>query len=360
VTVFLRGAADGLHLAPPTGDPGYRALRGSLALSEALPFERNFSLHPELAALAPLIEREQLALVHAAGSPDATRSHFEAQDIMELGKPGPTRSQDGWLARGLAASNDDPFATIAITSEQPLALRGSGAFAIADPERFGLPGVSPHARAALAEQYLAAPDALSRSGVRALSALDDYERAMRTGARSSRRRARRSGRAAPQSLAAHAEQLLAIDRSGLGVRAAALESGDWDTHSNQGADQGRMARSIRDLGDGLATLAKGLGERRDWLVVVMTEFGRTVRPNGSRGTDHGHGSVMFVAGPRVRGGVYGDWAGLSEDRLYQGRDLPVLTDWRHVLHEVLQAHLGGPPAATTFPGFEAAPLGLIA
>jgi uncharacterized protein (DUF1501 family) len=354
VSVFLRGAADGLHLVPPTGDPGYRSLRGSLALRETLDFQRDFSLHPELAPLAPLIERKRFAAVHAVGSPDPTRSHFEAQDIMELGEAGSSRMTDGWLARGLRAqTSEGPFASLSLTSEQPLALRGSGAFAIADPERFGLPGVSGRARSAVAALYRSGDDPLQRAGAGALAALDDYERALRSG------RFGRSRRRTPNSLSRHVERLLAIDRSGLGVRAAFLESGDWDTHSNQGTTQGRMAGRIRDLGNGIAKLAEGLGERRDWLLVVMTEFGRTVRPNGSRGTDHGHGSVMFVAGPRVRGGLYGDWAGLSPDQLYEGRDLPVLTDWRSVLHEVLHAHLGATPPSDTFPGFAPQHLGLI-
>jgi uncharacterized protein (DUF1501 family) len=359
IHVFLRGAADGLHLVPPTGDPGYTKLRGELALNETLPFTRTFSLHPELAALTPLVERRQLAVIHGAGSPDATRSHFEAQDIMEVGGTA-TGLEDGWLTRGLRGANDvDAFASLALTGEQPLALRGSGAFAIDDPAHFGLPGASHRARSAIEASYRDAGDPAGLAGARALAALSEYERATTAGRTPESRRFARRRRPGNQTLANCAEQLLAIDRSGLGLRAACLESDDWDTHANQGTEQGRMAGRIRDLGDALAALAAGLGSERDWLVVVMTEFGRTVRPNGSRGSDHGHGSVMFVAGPRVRGGAFGDWAGLSHEHLYEGRDLPVLTDWRSVLHEVLGAHIGGAPPADTFPGFTPESLGLV-
>jgi len=359
VTIFLRGGADGLHLVPPTGDRGYAKLRGALALTEAIPFAQPFALHPELSALAPLVARGQLAVVHAAGSPAATRSHFEAQDAMELGVADSLALPEGWLTRALSGHGKrDPFASLAITASQPLSLRGSGAFAIGDPERFGLPGASGRARAAVEASYRAGSDAVSAAGTQALASLSQYERAMGTGTAFGRRLARR-GRTRERSLRDAVDQLLALDRAGLGVRAAFLESDGWDTHFDQGTGTGRMARAIRDLGDGLAALADGLGEQRDWLVVVMTEFGRTVRPNGSRGSDHGHGSVVLALGPSVRGGVYGDWAGLAADRLYEGRDLPVLTDWRSVLWEVLWAHLGETPPADTFPGFVPSSLGLL-
>ena len=355
INIFLRGGADGLHLLPPTGDRGYARLRGSLALSETLAFDRDFSLHPELAPLGPLVERGQLAAVPAAGSSDPTRSHFEAQDIMELGGQGGASLGTGWLTRAFGADpTQHSFARLAITSATPLSLRGSGAFAIGDPDHFGLPRISRRARAAIEAAYASGSDPVSRSGARALSALTKYEVAMAPTV-SAGRRGRRTGR----DLAERAAQLLRLDRAGLGVRAAFLESDDWDTHAGQGSEEGKMAARIADLGRAIATLDEGLGPRRDWLVVVMTEFGRTVKPNGSRGTDHGHGSTMFAAGPRVRGGIYGDWAGLSEGKLYEGRDLPVLTDWRSVLAELLTAQLGTALPKDSFPDFEAQTLGMV-
>jgi uncharacterized protein (DUF1501 family) len=353
IHVFLRGGADGLHLLPPTGDRGYARLRGPLALSETRPFAREFSLHPELSALAPLVERNQLAAVPAAGSPALTRSHFEAQDIMELGGSQRRPGQGGWLTRAMRSEGEAAqFASLALAARQPLSLRGSGAFAIRDSARFGLPNVSARAHAEIESLYRAGDGALCDAGANALSSLAEYERKLG--------RPRRGARPANADLASHAEQLLALDRAGLGVKVACLESGGWDTHAGQGAEKGKLAERIRDLGAGVATLAAGLGERRDWLLVVLTEFGRTVEANGSRGTDHGHGSVMLVAGPRVRGGVYGDWQGLSRRTLHEGRDLPVLTDWRSVLHEVVSAHLGKAPPGDTFPEFSPESLGIVA
>ncbi len=358
VTVFLRGGADGLHLVPPFGDRGYERLRGSLSLSQTLPFAKGFGLHPELAALEPLVERGELAVVHAVGSPHPTRSHFEAQDFMEWGRPGAIRTKDGWLARALRdVAGENAFASLALTSRLPLTLRGSDAFAIDDPGRFGIPGASRGARAALVQMYAASGgDPVGSAGSRALDALAEVERL--TGRRAAGRR--RPTRRAGAQLSAAVEQLVALEAAGLPLRAVFLESSGWDTHQGQGTTSGAMARAVRDLGEAIARLRTASEGRSDWLIVVMTEFGRTVRPNGSRGTDHGHGSVMLVAGARVRGGLYGDWPGLDESRLYEGRDLPVTTDYRSVLTEVLRAHLGAPPPPDTFPDFAPTGLGLVA
>ncbi len=356
VVVFLRGAADGLHLVPPVGDPGYQKLRPSLALSQSLSFTRDFGLHPELRALNPLVERGELAVVHAVGSRHPTRSHFEAQDFMELGEPGALHLSDGWLARALdPLAAESPFASLALTSQLPLSLRGSGSFAIADPAEFGLPDAGGRSRTELARRYASGGnDPVAVAGASALEALSEYER--RTGTRAS---ARRVPRRPNVSLKVSADRVVALERAGLPIRTVFLESSVWDTHLNQGTESGSMARGIADLAGAVARLSEEMAGRRDLLVVVMTEFGRTVRANGSGGSDHGHGSVMFVAGPRVRGGLYGDWPGLSEERLYQGRDLPVTTDYRSVLWEVLRAHLGSAPPADTFPGFEPESLGLL-
>ena len=337
--VFLRGAADALHLVPPIGDSAYARLRGPLALANPRPFAPGFGLHPELENAAPLAERGQLAVVLDAGSPHSTRSHFEAQDFMEAGEPGSLRMADGWMARALGRG--DAFASVALTSRLPLTLRGSGSFALGDA--FGIPGADRKAREQLQAGYARQGGALGDAGVSALQALSEYER--RVG-RTSPRRARRRGRPGGVFLAQAAQRLVELERSGLRLRAVFLESSGWDTHNNQGVERGQMAGWIRDLGDALGRLATGLEGRRDWLCCVMTEFGRTVRPNGSGGTDHGHGSAMLVAGPRVRGGLYGDWRGLEPADLWEGRDLPVTTDYRSVLFEVLAAHLGAAPPTT--------------
>ncbi len=356
VVIFQRGGADGLHLAPPLGDPGYAKLRGKLALSDALPFDGKFRLHPSLARLEPLVAARQLALVPAAGSPDPSRSHFAAQDSIEAGEPGSRRIVDGWLARALrAADPGGAFASLALTDALPVTLRGSGAFAISDPRQFGVPGASDRALAAVEAAYSGpGGDVFRDSGRLALDALSDYRQ--RTGYRAPRG----FGRPVRPQLEARARALVDLERTGLPIRAVMLESSGWDTHLRQGTDRGTMAGPLADLAAGMALLYEGLAERRDLLIVVMTEFGRTVRPNGSGGSDHGHGSALLVAGPRVRGGVHGDWPGLEPHRLWEGRDLPVANDYRHVLSEVLQAHLGRPVPEAAFPGFEARRLGLIA
>jgi len=357
VVIFLRGGADGLHLVPPVGDRAYASARGSLALADVLPFVAGFGLHPELAPLAPLLARGELAVVHAVGSPHATRSHFEAQDFMEVGATETTHVRGGWLARALGGIRQEPFGSLALAPTLPLTLRGAGAFAMSDVASFGLPGVRGPVREALAGLYSAAAhDPAVAAGRRALAALDELER--RVGSGVGRGRLRRPGRAGTR-IEASVDELLRLERAGLGIEAAFLESGGWDTHIRQGVEGGAMADWIADLARGMARLDSALVGRRELRVVVMTEFGRTVRPNGSGGSDHGHGSVMLVAGRGVRGGLHGDWQGLREGDLHEGRDLPVTTDWRTPLHELLTAHLGGAPPRGTFPDFEPGALGLF-
>lgn len=366
VTIFLRGGADGLHLVPPIGDAEYARARGPLALAKSLPFADGFGLHPALAPLQPLVERGELAAVHAVGSDDRSRSHFEAQDRMELGDPGRSEGGTGWLARAMAgALGADAFAAVALSNALPLSLYGSGAFAIGDPARFGLEGAAEAARAALESRYAAAvDDPIARAGLRALGALAEYERRVGGAAADApprgglpRERARRRREDPP--LVERVRQLLALEQSGLPIRAVALECHGWDTHQRQGLETGAMSRPLQDLASSLAVLSEGLRGRRDWLAVVMTEFGRTVRPNGSQGTDHGHGSAALLAGPRVTPGVHGPWPGLAETALHEGRDLAVATDYRHVLFEALATHLGATPPPQTFPAFEAKPLGIL-
>ncbi|HJO24923.1 MAG: DUF1501 domain-containing protein [Myxococcota bacterium] len=359
--IFLRGGADGLQLVPPVGERAYGSLRGSLALSAPLPFQTGFGLHPALESLLPLAERGEFAVVHAVGSPHPSRSHFEAQDFMEAGEPGSSDLHDGWLARALAGvAEEDAFASLAIAAQLPLSLRGAGSFAMTDVDEFGVAAGS-EARAALERLYAGAEDdPVVLAGRRALGAVADLERRVGSRRSSRRRGGGRGPRRAGERLVESVEQLLVVERAGLAVQAVCLESGGWDTHVNQGVEAGQMAGWIRDLAEAVARLDAGLRGRRELRLVVMTEFGRTVRPNGSRGTDHGHGSVMLVAGSGVRGGLHGDWRGLEDSALYEGRDLAVTTDWRSVLHEVMTAHLGKHPPADTFPGYAPRSLGLFA
>ncbi|MCP4005620.1 MAG: DUF1501 domain-containing protein [bacterium] len=361
VVLFLRGAADALHLVPPVGDPDYTRQRGQLSIENPLPFAPGFALHPALAPLQPLVDAKQLAVVHAVGSSDTSRSHFEAQDLMEMAS-GNTRSLArgvplGWLARALR--RDDPsdlFSSLALSLRPPLSLRGAEAFAMPRPESFGIGGASRIAQRALEAAYVrAGDDPVGLAGTRAFAAVERVRAAF------IHSRARAPGtRPGSRQFVRLVEGLGALERARLGVRAVFFELDGWDTHANQGGDTGQMARAIGNLASGLARLFELMQGRRDVIAVVMTEFGRTVAPNGSGGTDHGHGSAMLVAGPRVRGGIFGDWPGLAKSRLYEGRDLAITSDYRNVLHEVLSAHLGEKPPADTFPGFSASPLGLLA
>lgn len=395
VVIFLRGGADGLHLVAPIGDPSYASLRGSLALSKTIPFVDGFGLHPALEALGPLQESGQLAAVHAVGSDDRSRSHFEAQDEMELADPERRGGGTGWLARAFAQELEpEPFASLALANTLPLALAGSDAFAIGDPARFGLDEIPDATQREILARYEAAgDDAVALAGRRAFAALREYsertrgaslvERGTATGTRLSTDAARpqtleraprrvsgpdelRTGargrgrpRRADPPLSERIRQIVALERSGIALRAIALDCQGFDTHQRQGTDAGAMVRPLRELAAGLSALADGFRGRRDWIAVAMTEFGRTVRPNGSQGTDHGHASAFLVAGPRVRPGVHGRWPGLEESALHEGRDLAVATDYRQVLHEVLVAHFGGPPPPGTFPGLAPSPIGVV-
>lgn len=349
VVIFLRGGADGLHLVPALGDPHYARLRGSLALGSGLPFAAGFALHPAFEALQPLVERGELAVVHAAGSPHPTRSHFEAQDFMEAGLPGARRIAEGWMTRALGPVTDEAaFSALALSSELPVSLYGSDALALSGG--VGLPRSRP-LRAALDALYAGGDgDPVRSAGRRALARLGRLERL------GIPRDLRAWG---VRSLGARARALLKLERSGLEIRAAFLDDSGWDSHFAQGAESGAVAARVRELGGAIAALVEGARRHRELRLVVMSEFGRTVRPNGAGGTDHGHGGVMLVTGAGVRGGLYGDWRGLAPGELYEGRDLPVRTDFRSVLFELLRAHLGARPPAGTFPGFEPAPLGLL-
>jgi uncharacterized protein (DUF1501 family) len=350
VVIFLRGGADGLMLVPAPGEASHASMRQYLAPPDPLPLATGFGLHPELAALTPLVERNELAVIHAAGSPHPTRSHFDAQDFMESGRPGARRVTEGWMTRALGpVAETDPFETLAISADAPVTLRGSSALALGR----GVPlPRAPELRRALDALYDSdVRDPVVAAGQRGIRSVEAFERVaqrhrLATGA---------------HALLERARALMQLDRAGLGVRAAFLDGNGWDSHVYQAAPSGGLQLRIRDLSLAVAHLVEESRGRRELRVVVMTEFGRTVRPNGGQGTDHGHGGVMLVAGSRVRGGLVGDWPGLAPSALWEERDLPVANDFRTVLLELLEAHLGEPPPADTFPDFESPdPLGFLA
>lgn len=347
IVIMLRGAVDGLSVAVPHGDANYYRLRPTIAIPRpgqdggALDLDGYFGLHPALAPLQPLWQQGTLAFVHAAGSSDKTRSHFDAQDFMESGTPGRKATADGWMNRlvGVLPGNTTPMRAISIGATMPRILSGRMAAtniaagpAAAKPSAIDRPMIGD----AFAQLYQGGGDmaraylAAQQSHQEIISSLEDEMQKANNGA------------PLPNGFPNDASRLAKLMRNDANIQLAFIALGGWDTHANQGASSGQLANHLSPLGQGLATLASELGPMlNDTCIIVMSEFGRTVRQNGNNGTDHGHGNVMWLLGGPVAGKrVYGAWSGLSENNLYEGRDLPVLTDFREVLANVLGRHLG--------------------
>ncbi|HLK32155.1 MAG TPA: DUF1501 domain-containing protein [Terriglobales bacterium] len=364
VVIFQRGAADGLNIVIPHAEPSYYAMRPSIAIPRGseLDLDGFFGLHPAMNSLLPLFRQQRLAIVHAAGSPDKTRSHFDAQDYMESGTPGVKSTEDGWLNRSLRGLPDDPdkpapFRALALGPTMPRILSGSEpAVAINNINDFGVGGRGP-AAAPLSNtfeaMYAQSVDAVLHGtgeetfdAVKMLKAADPQRYAPAPGAAYPRGRFGNSLR-----------QLAQLIEANMGVQIAFADISGWDHHVNEGSTQGQLANVLRDFSQSLAAFWTDLGDLgEDTVVVTMSEFGRTARENGNRGTDHGHANVMFVLGGPVRGGkVYGRWPGLQPEQLNEGRDLALTTDFRRVLGEMLYRHLGNQQLASVFPGFDNQP-----
>jgi uncharacterized protein (DUF1501 family) len=310
-----------------------------------------------MAPLVPMFQRGELAIVHASGSHDVTRSHFDAQDYMESGTPGRKSTRDGWLNRYLHAKEHEekasPFRAVAMTQALPRALQGTApALAIGRLGQFGIrAGRDGDVMASGFEaQYAQAADSLLGStGKDAFDAVKMMQDANPGGY------APANGAEYPTSGFGEAmKQIAQVIKSGLGLEVAFAELGQWDHHANEGASTGQIANRLNDFSRGIAALAQDLGDKMaDVVLVTMSEFGRTVRENGNRGTDHGHGNAMLIMGGDVKGGkVYGKWPGLERDALWQGRDLAITTDFRDVFAECVTGHLGARDVSTIFPGYE--------
>ena len=365
VVVFQRGAMDGLNAVVPFKDPAYYAARPSIAIAEpasngetAVDLDGFYAIHPALAPLKELYARGHLAIVHAAGSPDNTRSHFDAQDYMEIGTPGLKSTPDGWLNRYLTQqrASQSPFRAVAVTAQLPRMLAGGApALTLSSIDEF-----RPRNEAvsgALESLYANSSDPLFRAGGETLFA------AMRELRQVESKIPANPGHYPAGRFGASLAQIGRLIKAGVGLEIAFTEIDGWDTHANQGGATGQMANRLKELADGLAAFYRDLGDRlSDVVVLTMSEFGRTVRENGNRGTDHGHANVMFAFGGSVRGGkVYGRWPGLAPEVLYEGRDLDLTTDFRAVCGEVIARHLGHKDLSKIFPNFRApAPLGIIA
>lgn len=370
VTIFQRGAMDGLMAVPPISDRDLKRLRPLLAMSgsgaageEAVhDLGVGFGLHPAFGDLLPSWREGDLAIVHAVGSPDPTRSHFDAQDYMETGTPGRKGTPDGWLNRvaGQLGHDATPFRAVSITSALPRSLYGPApALAVTDLRDLALPGTgsaqaSGDGFEALYEQT--SQDLLRTTAHETFEAVDTLRQLDVSRYRPA------AGVIYPSSpLGKSLQQIAFLVKSEVGLEVAFAESGGWDTHVQQGTTRGSFARRAQDLSRSIAAFWRDLGTHRDdVLVMTMTEFGRTVRQNGSGGTDHGHGSCLFLLGGGVDGGkVHGDFPGLDPDVLYQGRDLPVTTDFRSVFSSVAGHRFDLDPEVALFPGWRGDPLPLF-
>ena len=363
VVIFQRGAADGLNIVVPHAEPQYYALRPSINIprKSVIDLDGFFGLHPSLASFQPLWQQRQLAIVHAAGSPDPSRSHFDAQDFMEAGTPGVKATEDGWLNRSLRnlphVPQKSPFEAIAMGPSIPRILSGlEPAIAMNNINDFSVGGrgakVSPVANTFEAMYDHSLDTVLHGTGAETFDAVN-----MLRSADPSKYKPAPGADYPKGRFGDSLRQLAQLIKANLGVQVAFADIGGWDHHVNEGATEGQIANVLRDFSQSLTAFWTDLGDLgEDTVVVTMSEFGRTARENGNRGTDHGHANVMFVLGGRVKGGkVYGRWPGLDQSQLYEGRDLALTTDFRQVLGEAVARHMGNNNLATVFPGYDNQP-----
>ncbi len=364
VVLFQRGAADGLNVVVPYAESAYYQMRPTIAIpqSKVLDLDGFFGLHPAMKPLQPLWEQGHLAIVHATGSPDATRSHFDAQDYMESGTPGVKATTDGWLNRALrvedttarlhAAHHASAFRAVAMGTRLPRTLQGMiHAVAVGNVQDFNVGGENPVAPAASSSFEAMYGDTVNSvlhgtgsetfEAVRMLKSTDPAHYVAAAGANYPK-----------GQFGDSMKQLAQLLKANLGVEAAFADIGGWDTHENQGNATGQLANRLKDFSEGIAAFWIDLGDQaEDVVVVTMSEFGRTARQNGTAGTDHGHANVMLVLGGPVKGGkVYGKWPGLSEGQLHEDRDLAITTDFRQVLGEAAYKTLGAKHLDLIFPG----------
>jgi uncharacterized protein (DUF1501 family) len=360
VVIFQRGAADGLNIVVPHAEPSYYQMRPTIAIPQGqiIDLDGFFGLHPAVSAFKPLWDQKHLAIVHATGSPDPTRSHFDAQDYMESGTPGVKATTDGWLNRALQSQDEihhgkvSPFRAIALGTEVPRTLGGKiPAVALDNLQNFGVGGRGP-----LAQPLSASFEAMYDQSVDAVlhgTGQETFEAVRMLKATDPAKYTPAAGANYPNGAFGTAmRQTAQLMKANLGVEAAFADISGWDTHQNQGAADGQLAGRLREFSQAIAAFWTDMGdEAEDIVLVTMSEFGRTAHQNGTGGTDHGHANVMFVLGGPVRGGrMYGQWPGLSPEQLNEGRDLKVTTDYRRVLAEASYKHLGARDVGLTFPG----------
>jgi uncharacterized protein (DUF1501 family) len=363
VVLFQRGAADGLNIVVPYKEKNYYSMRPSIAIQEkdVLDLDGFFGLHPAMAAFKPLYDQGHLAIIQAAGSPDTTRSHFDAQDYMESGTPGVKATTDGWLNRALQAEllsgRPSAFRAVVLGTQVPRTLQGKvPAVALNNLADFSVGGKGPQTSPisnAFQAMYDESSDAVLHGTGR-----ETFEAVKMLKSADPARYQPAAGVVYPNtSFGNSLKQVAQLMKANLGVEAAFSDIGGWDTHQNQGSVNGQLANRLKEFSDTISAFWKDMGsEAENVMLVTMSEFGRTARQNGTGGTDHGHANVMFVLGGRVKGGkMYGSWPGLGDGQLNEGRDLKVTTDFRRVLGEATSRSLGSKHLELVFPGAQVNP-----
>lgn len=367
VTVFQRGAVDGLNMVVPFGESEYYNLRRNIAIPKpgasngAIDLDGFFGLHPSMKPFESLWKEKRVAIIHSSGSPDNTRSHFDAQDYMESGTPGNKSTRDGWLNRVLQSTtkkDDSPFRAVSMTQSLPRSLYGRAeSVAMTNLNDFTIKAgiYSQDMKGGFEGIYEQnAKDTLGETGKETFEAVNYLKQANPSQYKPE------NGAVYPTTpLGRSLSQIAQLIKAGIGLEVAFAEMGGWDTHSNQALgnnpSQGQLANLLRDFSAAIAAFTTDLGKRMDdVLVLTMSEFGRTARENGTRGTDHGHGNAILAIGNSVKGGkVYGDWKGLKSDQLNEGRDLAVTTDFRDVFAEAASKHMGSKDLGKLFPNYSA-------
>ncbi len=374
VVIFQRGAVDGLNVVVPYREKNYYSMRPSIAIpqNQVVDLDGFFGLHPSMAAFKPLYDSGHLAIVHACGSPDMSRSHFDAQDYMESGTPGVKSTDDGWLNRALQAEDlvhrcagtceaHTAFRALALGADVPRTLAGKiPAIAFSNMNTFtvGTRGPQPGPAASAFEAMYAG------SGDHILHAAGDetFEAVKMLKTANPAQYQPASGVQYPTSEFGNSmKQIAQLLKANLGVEAAFTDVSGWDTHQNQGGVNGQLSNRLTDFSNSIAAFWRDMGDDGENITLVtMSEFGRTAHENGTGGTDHGHANAMFVLGGKVKGGkVYGKWPGLDNNQLNEGRDLALTTDYRQVLGEVVTRSLGAENLELVFPGTQLNPRGFL-
>ncbi len=363
VTIFQRGAVDGLNMIVPHGESEYYDLRRSIAVAKpnqtdgAIDLDGFFGLHPSLKPLEKFWQSKQLAIVHSVGSPDNSRSHFDAQDYMESGTPGVKSTRDGWLNRVLQetkTAKDSPFRAVSLTQQLPRSLYGRApSVAMSNLADFAInAGIySQSVQGGFEGIYQQNADTLSATGKETFEAVNFLKQA------NPAQYQPENGAQYPNNPFGNSlRQIAQLIKANVGLEIAFTDTPglNWDTHANEGGARGQIANLLGSFGQAIGAFATDLGKRMDDVVLLtMSEFGRTAKENGTRGTDHGHANSMLVLGNSVKGGtVYGDWKGLKNENLYEGRDLAVTTDFRDVFGEIAQKHLGNKNLGKIFPDYQ--------